>query len=309
MNRAMRLDSLLRTAVAVIGFMSVNVIGCAGPIVPATNVIVDADVRDCSLGLFDALGPLDVAIVIDVSQSTGRPAGFDIDRDDSRLVVQIAAVRPLVRNAEGRDIRFSIVTFSGRSVPRIGGRIRLTGSARDSKIRAKLTGDISELDSVLKEVLEGGSDGMTVFFAGMQRGLQALIESRDESRRKIVLMMSDAARSNSLFFDRNTAELDPRMKNAAVRARRNGVVFHTFGISPASGLWRDRSLGQIAGATGGTYHPIANPRQLYCHLAYSLRPSYWQQQIGWQRAFASYREGQNSSAKGTPRSRRLSPEQ
>lgn len=308
MNRAPKLYSFFLTGLAAIAFIAVSVIGCAAPIVPVANVVVDADVRDCSPSIFDSLGPLDVAIVIDVSQSTGRPTGFGIDRGDSRLAAQIRAVRPLFRKARGRDIRFSIVTFSGRSTPRIGGRIRLTGSIRDSRIRAKLTGDMLELDSVLSDVLEAGSDGMTIFFAGMQRGIQSLIESRNETRRKVVLFMSDAPRSNSLFLSRNIKELDPRMKNAAVRARGHGIVFHTFGLSRDSSQWRERSLGQIAGATGGTFHPIEDPRQFYCHLANSLLPSYRQEQQDWQRAFARYRKRQAASSEGFTRSGDSSPQ-
>ena len=313
MNRATKLHSLFPAALAVIAFTAVTAIGCAAPIVPATNVVVDADVRNCSPSIFDAIGPLDVAIVIDTSQSTRRPTGFDIDQDgsihrlyrnnavdrgDSWLAAQIAAVRSLLRNAAGRDIHFSIVTFSGPSIERTVGRTQLTGSVRDSQIQAELTGDMLKLDSVLTEVFEAGSDGKTIFFAGMQRATRSLIESRDEKRRKVVLFMSDSPRPNSLDLDGNIEKRDPRMKNAAVSARGHDVVFHTFGLSWDSGSWRQKSLGRIAGATGGTYHPNEDPRQLYCHLAVSLLPPYQREQRVRRTKFAMHRERQAATQSG-----------
>ncbi len=110
--------------------------------------------------------------------------------------------------------------------------------------------------------------------------------------------MSDARRPNSVDAGGSIEHLDPRMKSAAVLARRHRIVFNTFGLSPDSSQWRDQALGQIAGATGGTYHAIQDPRQLYCHLASSLLPPYLQEQRKWQGAFTRYRERQASSSKG-----------
>ena len=317
MNRATELNSPLTTSLAAISLFLPIMIGCTAPIVPASNVVVDADVRDCSPVIFDALGPLDVALVIDTSQSTRRPSGFDIDQDgrvhsfrrhdavgreDSRLAAEIAAVRSLLRNAEGRDIRFSIVTFSGTTIERTVGRSQLLGSNRDSKLRAGLTADIQELESITTDVLERGSDGKTIFSAGMQRANRSLLASRSQldgpARRKVVLLMSDARRPNGVDAGGSIEDLDPRMKSAAVVARHHQIVFNTFGLSPDSSQWRDQALGQIAGATGGTYHPIEDARQLYCHLASSLLPPFLQEQRRWQDAFARYRERQASSSRG-----------
>jgi Mg-chelatase subunit ChlD len=324
MNRATELGSPWIATLAVMPLFMLTVIGCAAPIVPANNVVVDTDVRDCSPGIFDAVGPLDVAIVIDTSQSTRRPTGFDIDgdgrvreyrrhevvdRDDSRLAAEIAAVRSLLRSAEGRDIRFSIVTFSGTTIARTVGRNQLLVSNRDSKVRAGLSEDIQELKSIVTEVFKRGSDRKTIFSAGMQRATRSLLESRSQldgqARRRVVLSMSDARRPNSVDAGGSIEDLDPRMKSAAVVAQRNRIVFNTFGLSPDSRQWRDQALGQIAGATGGTYHPIEDPRQLYCHLASSLLPAYLQEQRKWQGAFARYRERQAISSKGAPQPEEL----
>lgn len=317
MNRATELASPLATTLGVIALVLLTMIGCAAPIVPASNVVVDTDVRDCSPVIFDALGPLDVAIVIDTSQSTRRSTGFDIDRNgrvrefsrhkvvdrnDSRLAAEIEAVRSLLRSAEGHNIRFSIVTFAGTTIERTVGRNQILGSNRDSKVRAELTHDLQELDSVLTDVFERGSDGKSIFSAGMQRANRSLLGSKSQlegpARRRVALLMSDARRPNSVDAGGSIEEQDPRMKSAAVIAQRHQVVFNTFGLSPHSSQWRDQALGQIAGATGGTYHPIEDPRQLYCHLASSLLPPYLQEQRKWQRAFARYLERQAAASSG-----------
>jgi Mg-chelatase subunit ChlD len=283
----LRLDSLF---LKVIAGISGTLLACAAPVPPAANVVIDADVRDCSPNILRDAGPLDVAIVIDTSQSTGRPTGFDIDGDgevlsfqrnrlidrgDSRLAAQVAAIRRLFLNAGGRDIRFSIITFAGPSIQHTVGRTHTTGSIRDSRVRLNLTNDFARLDSVLNDLLDRGSEGRTIFSAGMQRATRSLITSRtgqDSRRRKVVLFMSDSARPNSLDPDGSLERVDPRMKNAAVSARGHRVVFHTFGLSPNSRTWRAKALGQIAGATGGTYHPVEDPRHFYCHLAKSIAP-------------------------------------
>jgi hypothetical protein len=88
------------------------------------------------------------------------------------------------------------------------------------------------------------------------------------------------------------------MMSAAMIARHNDVVIHTFGLSPKAGLWRREAIGQIAGATGGTYHPIDDPGELYCHLVDALRPTNWRRETGWRVAFARYREQEAAASNG-----------
>lgn len=268
--------------------VAVMLAGCAAPVVPAGNVVVDADVLDCSQAIFEALGPLDLAIAIDTSLSTRQTTGFDIDgdgsistirdytdRDDSRLSAQVAALKLLLRSAADRDIRFAIVTYSGPSIAPWSKRpIRIVLN-RDAMIRTELTDDIALLESVLDEVLERGSKGTTNFYAGMRRSNRSLIESDDPARssRKLVLFMSDSPGPINLDIDGTIQYRDERMKSAALQARRHQIVFNTFGLSEDSGMWRRQSLGQISGATGGSYHAVEDPQQLYCHLASSLAPS------------------------------------
>lgn len=262
--------------------------GCAVPVIPAENIVRDADILDCSAEMLGDLGPLDVAVAIDTSLSTMAPTGVDIDGDgsigvielssytdrgDSHLSAQVTALRSLLRNSAKYDIRFSIITFSGSNVI-VPTNERTSGvvSDRNARIRARLSDDFAALESVLDEVLEDGSGGSTDFYAGMRRANRSLIESDDPERdsRKIVLFMSDSPGPTGRELDATVQNLDARMARAARQALRHQIIFNTFGVSADSGMWRRRSLGQIAGATSGTYHVVANAQQLYCHLASSL---------------------------------------
>ncbi|HIF93185.1 MAG TPA: VWA domain-containing protein [Myxococcales bacterium] len=270
--------------------------GCAKPVPYVTNVIVDVDVRGCSPETVGPIGGMDVAIIIDTSQSTRRPSGIDVNRDgkipafrgnstaergDSRLAAQIAALRPLVQSAAGRDIRFSVVTYSGASGVRTTGKSANSGTSSETRTRAKLTKDTLHLNRVFDEVLSRGSNGTTVFFAGMQQGARSLLASRVGGRRRIALFLSDDSRPTSIVADTSLlpgnpavrSAADPRMKKVAILARQQKIVFHTFGLSPNSRTWRHHALGQIAGATGGNFHAVEDANSFYCHLAAALSPA------------------------------------
>lgn len=285
--------------------------GCAAPPLAATNVVFDEDVRDCAWRAGEVLGAIDVAIVLDTSQSTGRPAGIDLDGDgvvqdtdfdrgrvrgDSRLAAQVEAARTLVRRSAGEDVRFSIVTYSGPGTTHTAGRTNLVGSGRDSSVLVPLTSDRAALDAALEALLAEGADGTTIFYAGMRRATRELtldVERDDRWRRKLVLLISDSPEPTGLASDGKSMNVDWRMKHAAVKARRQGVVIHTFGLSPDSPEWRRRPLGRIAGATGGDYHPVEDPRRLACHLTTSIQPT--RRAVQRMRAYAESAESAEES--------------
>ena len=284
--------------------------GCAAPVPIVTNVVRDADVRGCSPKSLERLAGLDVAIVIDTSLSTRRPSGIDVDGDgvisrfrrnptfdrgDSRLAVMVDAIRPLLRNAAEHDIRFSIVSFSGPTDdPPISGS-PLVGTGSESKLYAKLSKSTPELERALTEVLAGGSQGTSVFYAGMHLGSHSLTSSTNGARRRVVLFLADGPRPTGMAptgvdGSGNLIFRDSRMKTAALMARERNVVFHTFGLSHGAGLWRHQPLGQIAGATGGNYHAVEDPSELYCHLAHSLMPP--SSESDWERMFTRVKREQ-----------------
>jgi Mg-chelatase subunit ChlD len=295
MDRALRFDSLsfhMFVLAAVLAAVLTIVAGCAKPVPVVRNVVRDRDVLACSPEKLGSTARLDVAIVIETSLSTRRPSGIDVDENgeilsfrrnstfdkaDSRLAATIAALRPLVRNAAAHDIRFSIVTFSGPSRARTVGRVALAGSGSASKLFSPLTRNTEQLDRALTSVLDRGSTGTAVFYAGMRRALRSLTQTTTRGRRRIVLFLADGPRPSDSDPSGVSAAgklifRDPRLKSAALMARDHGVVFHTFGLSTQSSEWRRAPLGQIAGATGGNYHAVEDPALGYCHLANSLAP-------------------------------------
>ncbi len=291
-TQSMRASLTTATATALAMAVVLTVaLGCAAPIPVVTNVVHDSDVRDCSPKRLEGLAGLDVAIVIDRSLSTRRPSGLDVDGDgrvhdfkrnstfdrgDSRLAAMLEGVRALLQNAEGRDIRFSLMTFSGPTADRPAEETPLVGSGTESKLYADLSRNTPRLERVLSDMLSHGSQGTSVFYAGMRRGTHVLTARPNSGRRRVVLFLADGPRTTGIPPTGINAggELifrDPRMKTAAIMARKRKVVFHTFGFSQDAGNWRQKPLGQIAGATGGNYHAVEDPSQLYCHLAQALR--------------------------------------
>ncbi len=282
-----------------LGMAAAFLSGCATREPPVSFVVGDRDVEGCSDDSFRNVGRLDVAVVIDTSQSTRQattasfstrtrrrridssggvaPVSFPApDRSvgrasESRLEAEIRALRLLIERALDYDVRFAIVTYSGPSVPWPYAGSRLVGSMRNSRLRTPLTRNDRLLDAALDRILEGGSEGTTIFYSGMRRATRVLATSRSRSRRKVALFISDSPRNISPGITGNVRSGDPRLKIAAIKAREHEIAFHTFGLSPDSEAWRRRTLGRIAGATGGRYHAVVDSDLLYCHLAYALQ--------------------------------------
>lgn len=278
------LEAFLTLAVAAM------LLSCTTPVESTREdegAVKEAKVLDCSPESLGRLGPLDVAIAIDNSLSTQHPTGIDVDGDgtvgavrasvftdrgDSWLGAQVAAARPLIQNTSDYDVRFSIITYSGH--PFLSRRKRSTRAVgpRDARIQAQMTDDVAALESALDGVMNAGSDGSASFYAGMRRASQSLIESEDPEResRKVVLFMSDTP--GPVFHEdgKLVGGLSARMAMATREATRHGIVFNTFGLTEQSDAWRGFTLGLMAPSTGGSYHVVDDPQQLYCHLVDAL---------------------------------------
>jgi hypothetical protein len=262
-------------------------LGCAAPVDTVGKVNRRPKLLDCSRESLARLGSLDVAIAIDNSLSTQHPAGFDVDRDgtvggikssvftdrgDSWLGAQIAAVRRLIRNASDYDVRFSIITYSG--YPFLSHRKRSTRAVGDSHARiwVDMTGDVAALESALDDLVDRGSDGSASFYAGVRRASQSLIESQNpgRKRRKVALFISDTPGPVFHAHGEVVGGITARMAVATREAKRNDIVFNSFGLTQDSETWRRFTLGLIGPATGGRYHSVENPKELYCYLVASL---------------------------------------
>jgi hypothetical protein len=282
----------LARCIALAGFVSAIgavLAGCSTPILSdEDSQVVEVSAPNCSPEIFDSMGPLDVALAIDTSQSTIDPSGVDVDEDgivgavfesfytdidDSSLAAIVKSVALLLESSVGHDIRFSLITFSGRMIPTQEPPRRVV-MKRDAVIRIPLTGDTAELAVGLDAVLRRGSKGMSNYFAGMRRATRSLLETRDRERvsRRLVLFISDSPTPLlRRVGDVNVFNMrDTRLESSAREAVRERVVFNTFGLSEDSMSWRRLPIGLIASATGGTYHAVEDASQLYCHLISSL---------------------------------------
>ncbi len=97
-----------------------------------------------------------------------------------------------------------------------------------------------------------------------------LMEDEPGARRRRVLFIADSPTPvrygpmNSILYD------DARMEVEARRAIASGISFHSFGIGEAASAEAAHALAQIAGATGGTYRAVPDPRGLYCQMLAAL---------------------------------------
>jgi hypothetical protein len=229
----------------------------------------------------------DVVIAIDRSTSTRSPTGIDIDdngrigefrhseytdRGDSWLAAELVAVRRLIDVARLGGMRFAIVSYSGRQDFPVEDSVTQRVDRRDARLEAELTDDLSSLAAAVERVANRGSDGASSFAPAMRLAVRSLDAGPGErgARRRRVLFLSDSptpvryAPMDSIAYD------DARMAVEARRAIASGVSFHSFGIGDAAGTEPTHALAQIAGATGGSYRAVTDPRGLYCQMLAAL---------------------------------------
>jgi hypothetical protein len=231
----------------------------------------------------------DVAIAIDRSSSTREPTGIDIDGDgeigefrrseytdlgDSMLAAELAAVQRLVDVARLGGMRFAIVSYSGREDFPLEDSVTQRVDRKDARLEAALTDDLGTLESAVTRVGERGSDGASSFAPAMRlalRSLNARNRSDEPARRRRVLFLSDSPTPvrygpmESILYD------DWRMEVEARRAIASGVSFHSFALGAAAAAADSpHALAQIAGATGGSYRVVPDPRDLYCQMLAAL---------------------------------------
>ena len=247
---------------------------------------------ECNLRGFKVTQGLDVAIAIDTSGSTADPSGADIDGDgavgelrggemtdraDSLLAAQVAGIKSLVADGGLLDLRFSIVSFSGKD------RFDDPVSAErfpDAILRTELTSDSRELEASLDRVLKSGSRGTSNFAAAMRRSLESLDvgwgRAPADGRRRVVFLLADSPTpilpGPTQYIYRTpegdphgpVVRTDPHMAVAAKRAIRAHVVINTFGLGEAADADPPHILSRVAGATGGRYRAVKDPTVLHC---------------------------------------------
>jgi hypothetical protein len=230
-----------------------------------------------------------VVIAIDRSTSTRAPTGLDLDGDgvigefrrseytdrgDSMLAAELAAVQRLIDVARLGGMRFAIVSYSGRDDFPLEDSMTRWVDRSDARLEAELTDDLAALEAAVARVGARGSDGASSFAPAMRlalRSLSAPSNSGEPARRRRVLFLADSPTPVRYAPMDRIAYDDPRMEIEARRAIKSGVSFHSFGLGRAAeAVDPTHALAQIAGATGGTYRPVPDPRDLYCQMLAAL---------------------------------------
>lgn len=242
----------------------------------------------------DGPGPIeilaaDVVIAIDRSTSTRDPTGFDLDgngvigeyrqseytdRGDSLLAAELAAVDRLIHVAELGGMRFAIVSYSGRNDFPLEDSVTQLVDRNDARVETELTDDLTALEAAVSRIQRRGSDGASSFAPAMRLAVRSLATGDvGAARRRRVLFLADAPTPVRYAPMRRIARDDWRMEVEARRAIEARISFHSFGLGEAANEAPVHTLAQIAGATGGTYRAVPDPRNLYCQMLAALGAS------------------------------------
>jgi len=226
------------------------------------------------------LGEFDVYLVLDISESTKRPSGADIDGDglvgesdrkrriplfgsffdatssdpgDNVLACEVKAAKTLLAQLDPESTRVGIVTFSGDGDP----------ATPDADIIAPLTKDYDLLSRRLDAVLERGPSGETNLVAAVQLPTlefeRDYLSARDRDVERLILLISDGQATlpfNLVPGARARAAVDAAADAAEVATR----IF-TYAVGQESPLYID-TLQEIARLSSGQYERIAQPADL-----------------------------------------------
>jgi len=187
---------------------------------------------------------------------------------DSLLAAELAAVDRLVRVAQLGGIRFAIVSSRAQRFPARGFLTQLV-DRRDARLEAELTDDLGTLEAAVARVERRGSDGASSFAPAMRLAVRTFGGGDGGARRRRSCFLADTPTPVRYAPMRRIARDDWRMQVEARRAIASGISFHRSG-SARRRRPEAHALAQIAGATGGTYRAVPDPRNLYCQMLAAL---------------------------------------
>jgi hypothetical protein len=227
----------------------------------------------------------DVALVLDTSGSTAQATGVDVngngvvgasgirglfrqgdDPGDSILAAEVAAALRLLERFDPRNVRVSLISFSGVPPSGSGGGILVIGPAPmpPAVTETPLTGNFGEVRRALLRVLQRGPYGGTHMAAGLDQatiellGLRGSLSEPDADAQKIVVFLTDGLPSLPTGYESYDVRACLR---AAERAHRAGVKVHTFAIGPEA-LSGPVATVEMAQRTGGNFTPVRNPADI-----------------------------------------------
>ncbi|MEB2346337.1 MAG: VWA domain-containing protein [Deltaproteobacteria bacterium] len=227
-------------------------------------------------------GPVDLAIVIDVSGSARAASGVDVDGDgtvginpqldsrltgrypkdvvstdpdDSVLAAELAAVRALLGQLDGAGgVRVAVVAFSGHMDPEKG--TQSGPPDQNARIVAPL-GGLPAARAALDDIARRGPSGGTDFSAAIGAARKALCDAPARAgATRHALLLTDGVPSLPFGFATRT---DPSDVSAAITAAHDardcGVRIDVFaiGLGATGDPFASKEVSRI---TGGVYRPI-----------------------------------------------------
>jgi hypothetical protein len=228
-------------------------------------------------------GEYDVFVAIDVSASTRRPAGADVDGDgrvgseaaarsipllgmllapvssdpgDSVLAAEIKAAKTLLAQLDPLNTRVGVIAFSGTRDAR-------RASQPDARIAVPLTRDYDEVAARLDELVQAGPMAETNLLAAVQLASvefeRDVLAKRQRRVQRLLLLISDGRATLP-------AALSPRERiSATIEAARDAASI--FARIDTYAVGRDdpealATLRGIAEATQGSFERVAQPADL-----------------------------------------------
>ena len=261
------------------------------------NKVDQAPIRGIATAKGEQPSDFDVMVVIDVSASTKKPSGVDVDGDgqtgfnpgdellppgtypddvvntdpgDSIFEAEAAAARALVRSLDARRARVGLITFSGEVDPATS--LKRSPTQADAWLDVPLTTDPNRVLQAIDGVVARGAFGSTDFAAGIRlavRELASLSGSQSPARpgaKKVILFLTDGVPS---FPIGRGDTLDPGDVEAAIAAanlaKSAGITINSYGLGPDA-LAAPQAVTEIARVTLGTYTPVMNPGDIVALL-------------------------------------------
>lgn len=234
----------------------------------------------------------DIAIAIDVSESTRAASGIDVDGNgveginptldprldgqydegvvstdpgDSILAAELAAVRALLATLRGTEARVAIVSFSGAVDPVTGKQAGVP--ADNAQLLAPLAEALAGADAALDAIATRGPHGGTDFSAAIRTARHALCGADARSGvDRVLLLLTDGLPSLPQGFATRTDRGDVSGAiDAAREASACGVRIDVFAIGPLA-TGDPFAAREITRVSGGRYHPIEKAADLRAAL-------------------------------------------
>jgi hypothetical protein len=232
-----------------------------------------------ALALFGEYQTFDIMFVIDTSDSTAAPSGFDVDGDgtigerrgekflsilgrvlplpnsdqgDSILAAEVAGMRALL---DQRTTRVGLVAFSGDN----------DALTPDAETIVPLTTDFEKVESGLNSVFRQGPHGLTNMVSAVSLatiellGTQSAYSSRREGAKRVIMFLTDG--QPTLPLENSQLQNAKMAIQQAVRAAKLDVRIDTFAIGEDA-LSEPVVVVEMARVSQGVFTPVRDPKDV-----------------------------------------------